>query len=224
MNVLIKRLCSVFGDPLRDDVGAYLEEIARLTDHFGTTALDAAANALIRAGGRTWPAPKAIVDACVDAQETISARAPQKPASKQPWEIDTERARDWARDFCRRTELARRAFAEGWGRSVYLWAQSYAHDRLRVGQSPSMDARPTQAEIDYWFRNCRSLSAAMAHRGATKVVDFTELERVACLDEPLSPDADTRMADKLRQLRAGKGLAALGVGLKRMPVEDEEAA
>jgi len=213
-NKMIERLLIVFGAPARENVDGYLKEIAELTDHFGETVLDRAATALVRDGGHSWPAPKAIVQACVDARETLSGKT-ITPRAETEWGKDDERATRWARAFCQRTDLGRRAFDEGWGRQVYNWARALAAEHLRKQPYdaphrgfPAMEWRPDAKDIEYWVRYCRAPAS---------MIDF---ERSVCLGEPLAPEEDARLAAKIAKLRAGGGI---NFGLKRMPMEDDAA-
>ena len=145
-NVLVDRLTSVFGAPERvDDPAAFVGEIKRITAGFSDRALDQAASVLITHGGKSWPAPKEIVQACADSQEAIDIRTgEQKPKKKQPWDAATEKGETWAREFCRSTEIGDRAFADGWGKSLYLWAKSYAEDCYNRDMPPRPSQRRTR--------------------------------------------------------------------------------
>jgi hypothetical protein len=210
-NVLIDRLTSVFGAPERiDDLAAFVSELKRITAGFSPDALDQAASMLIAHGGNSWPPPKAIVQACVDAQETLAIRhgRPQ-PKNKYPWDEAAEKGERWAREFCNSTEIGRRAFSEGWGKSLYLWANSYAQHSYNRDTPPNPSQRPQPFEIEYWVRYCRAPAS------------WIESERVTYLRELFSAETNTRLNKKIAAVRAGK--TGWGSALKQMPLEDGAA-
>jgi hypothetical protein len=210
-NVLVDRLTSVFGAPERvDDVGAYVAELKRITAGFSPAALDHAASALIADGGKSWPSPKTIVQACVDAQETLAIRSGRpQPKEKWPWDEAEQKSEKWAREFCKSNEIGQRAFAEGWGKNLYLWAKSYAQDCYNRDTLPNPMHRPRSFEIEYWVRYCCSPAS------------WLELERVTYLREPFSPETNARLNRKIADIRAGK--ANFLPTLKQMPTEDDAA-
>ncbi len=164
-NPLIDRLRIMFGEPEHANVDAYTFEIRKLTDHFGDTALDKAASHLIRNGGKSWPAPKAIVDACVAAREAVAAAEAARPARrdkpKMPWESHDERANQWAVDFCKHTVLGRQAFDEGWGRPLFLYAKSFAREAYRHNAAPD---RAQLSVSDGWLRYYRGSADLSVNR------------------------------------------------------------
>lgn len=210
-NVLIDRLTSVFGAPERvDDVVAYVGELKRVTAGFSPDALDQAASALIADGGKSWPAPKAIVQACVEAQEALAIRHGRlQPREKQPWDEASEKGEKWAREFCRSTEIGHRSFTEGWGRSLYLWAKSYAQESYKRNVPPNPSHRPQSFEIENWVRYCRAPDG------------WLESERATYRREPFSAETNSRLNRRIVDLRAGKPLAL--PTFKRMPTEDDAA-
>ena len=208
-NVLIDRLTSVFGAPERvDNVEAYVAEIARITAGFSRDALDQAASNLIAGGGKSWPPPKSIVNACVDAQEALAIRQGRpQPKEQQPWDKAAEDGSKWAREFCKATEIGQRAFAEGWGKSLYLWAKNYAQESYKRDGTPNPSHRPKTFEIEYWVRYCRVPA------------DWMELERVTYLGEPFSAETNARLNRKIADLRAGRPFVM--PTFKRMPDDAE---
>lgn len=209
-NVLIDRLTSIFGPPERvDNVEAFVAEMTRITAGFGADALDRAASSLIAGGGKSWPAPKAIVEACADAQEALDGAHAHRPTTARPWHFHVENAEAWARNFCQVTELGQRAFGEGWGRQVWDWAKSYARECYRHGALPEMGRRPTVDEIEYWVRRCCVPAGWM------------ERERVVLLGERWSPETEARLNRIIAGLRAGKPFT-LEASFKQMPSADPE--
>lgn len=210
-NVLIDRLTSIFGAPERvDDVAAFVSELKRITAGFSPDALDQAASALIADGGKSWPAPKTIVQACVDAQEAIAIRHGRpKPKGDHPWDEAAENGERWAREFCKSTEIGQRAFAEGWGKSLYLWAKSYAQQSYNRNAPPNPSHRPQSSEIEYWVSYCRA------------PMDWLETERVTFLRESWSAETNSRLNRKISAARSG--MSSWGGTLKQMPLADEEA-
>lgn len=209
-NVLIDRLIDFFGPPERaGNVEAFIAEMVRATSGFGHEAKDRAASALIAGGSTSWPAPKGIVAACAEAQEAIDAAEACRPKKVMPWHEHDKSAEAWATNYCRVTEVGKRAFAEGWGREVWVWAKSHARESYRYGGAPDMVRRPTVDEIEYWVRYCRVPP------------DWKERERVALLGEPWSPETNARLNRTIAGLRAGKPFAL--PTLKRMPTEEDVA-
>jgi hypothetical protein len=210
-NVLIDRLTSMFGAPERvDDVVAFVRELTRITAGFSRDALDQAASALIADGGKSWPAPKAIVQACVDAQEALAIRLGRpQPKHKYPWNEATEKAERWAREFCKSTEIGQRAFTEGWGKSLYLWASSYAQASYNRDTPPNPSHRPQPSEIEYWIAYCRA------------PLDWLEAERVTYLREPWSKETNARLNRRIEDLRTGKPFSL--PAFKKMPTEEDAA-
>lgn len=209
-NVLIERLQNVFGTPDRvEKPEAFVAEVHRITAGFSPEALDQAASALIGDGGKSWPAPKAIVQACVDAQEALTIRrgGPAPKDKFQVWlESATANSEKWAREFCKSTEVGERAFNEGWGRNLYLWAKNYAFETYRRDEVPNPSRRPTSSEIEYWVRYCLSPPS------------WLELERVTYLREPFSAETNAR----LNRVITVKPFAL--PTFKQMPTEDDDAA
>jgi hypothetical protein len=207
-NILIDRLTNVFGAPERvDNVEGFIGELKRITAGFSPDALDQAASVLIADGGKSWPAPKAIVQACVDAQEALAIRKGRlQPKKKYPWDVAAEKGEDWAREFCESTEIGQRAFAEGWGKSLYLWAKSYAQESYKADRPPDPAHRPQSFEIECWVRYCRSPAS------------WADLERATYLREPFSAVENARLNRKIADLRTGKALDL--PGLKPMPTEN----
>lgn len=210
-NILIDRLTNVFGAPERvENVDGFVGELKRITKLFSHDALDQAASALIADGGKSWPAPKAIVQACVDAQEALAIRHGRlQPKKNQPWNEAEEKGETWARDFCKSTEIGQRAFSEGWGKSLYLWAKSYAQESYKRDTPPNPSHRPKPFEIDYWVRYCRSPAS------------WLELERVTYRREPFSAETNARLNRRLSDLRERKPFTL--PTLKQMPTEDDAA-
>lgn len=211
-NVLIERLLNVFGPPDRtESPEAFVAELHRITSGFSLGALDQAASALIADGGKSWPAPKTIVQACVDAQEVLAIRHGRpKSKSEYPWDEAAEKGERWARDFCKSTEIGQRAFAEGWGKSLYLWAKSYAQQSYNRNTPPNPSHRPQSSEIEYWVSYCRAPAG------------WLETERVTYLREPWSAETNSRLNRKIAAVRTGR--ASWGVALKQMPLADEDEA
>jgi hypothetical protein len=210
-NVLIERLQNVFGPSDRsENPEAFVGELHRITAGFSPAALDQAASALIADGGKSWPAPKAIVQACVDAQEALAIRS-GRPQSReqQPWDVAAEKGAKWAKDFCASTEIGDRAFNEGWGKSLYLWANSYAQECYKRDEQPKLSHRPKPFEIEHWVRYCRSPAS------------WLELERVTYRREPFSAETNARLSRKIADFRAGKPLTL--PAFKQMPTEDDAA-
>jgi hypothetical protein len=208
-NVLIERLHNVFGPPDRtESPEAFVAELHRITAGFSAAGLDLAASALIADGGKSWPSPKAIVHACVDAEEAIAIRVGHKPKKAQPWDEAAEKAEKWAREFCKSTEIGQRAFAEGWGKSLYLWAKSYAQQSYNRNTPPDLATRPQPFEIEYWVRYCRAPTS------------WIESERVTYLREPFSAETNSRLNRKIAAVRSGS--ASWGGALKQMPLADDE--
>jgi hypothetical protein len=210
-NVLVERLTNIFGAPDRvENVEGFTDEIKRITKLFSPAALDQAASALIADGGKSWPAPKVIVQACVDAQEALSIRHGQpQPKAKYPWHEAEEKGEKWAREFCKATEVGQRAFAEGWGKSLYLWAKSYAQETYKRDQVPNPAQRPKPFEIEYWVRRCRAPAS------------WLELERVTYLRAPFSAETNARLNRKVADLKAGRPFSL--PTFKQMPTEDDAA-
>lgn len=159
-NPLIDRLSTVLGAPDKtDNIAAFVAEYRRLTDRFPVVVLNRAADNLIRNAGRSWPTPKACVEACVDAQEAINSteasRAPRnKP--KMAWEIDADNARQWTIDFCKQTTLGKQAFDEGWGRPLFYEVMSYARSNISAGRTPDRNTFSVSDEfITYHKRYSR---------------------------------------------------------------------
>lgn len=209
-NILIERLHNVFGPPERtENPEAFVAELHRITSGFSSDALDQAASALIADGGKSWPAPKTIVQACVDAQEALAIRRGRlQPKEKQPWDEAVEKGERWAREFCKSTEIGQRAFTEGWGKNLYLWAKNYAQESYKRDVPPNPSHRPQPFEIEYWVRYCRSPAS------------WLEMERVTYLREPWSAETNARLDRKLAELKSGKPFKM--PGLRQMPVEDGE--
>ena len=135
-------------------------------------------------------------------------RGPPKMQNETLWERDARLADLWARDYCRTTELGERALNEGWGRQVHQWARSYACECYRHGKVPDTNARPTPAEIDHWFRHCRSPSRTMAHPDARDARDWTDIDRHVVLGEAFKPEIGIRLAAKIAQLKRMPGETA----------------
>ena len=181
-NPLIDRLLIVFGEPEKtDDVTAFVNEYRRLTDRYGETVLNKAADRLIRNGGRSWPTPKACVDACDDEVESAAQREAasphRQPKKLMPWDHEMARSKEWAREYCQLTPLGRLAFDEGWGRSLYDYVQSHARECFRNGLDPGrmVDYRPPQDTLDYYSRYGRD------------VAGIANMDRHTLLGEPLPP-------------------------------------
>lgn len=205
-NILIDRLNNIFGPPERvDNIEAFVAELKRITAGFGHEALDRAASALIAGGGKSWPTPKDIVNACAEAQEVIDGANAHRPKEPRPWHTHDKNADAWAANYCRVTEIGKRAFAEGWGRNVWNWARSHARESYRYGASPDVTRRPTVGEVEYWVRYDRVPP------------DWLERERVTLLGEPWSRETNARLNRTIADLRAGKPFVL--PTLKRMPTE-----
>lgn len=138
-NPLIKRLAIVFSDPESPDPEAFLEEYQSLVSKFSPAVLSRAGDALIRAGGRKWPTPSALVDACSNAEEALmatnSARLGQK-RPEWPWEVHAIQAREWTDRWMLVHPLADQARREGWASNLKVYVNSFARERLRVNQTP----------------------------------------------------------------------------------------
>lgn len=207
-NILVDELLTMLGPPEHtDDVGGYLDRLAKMTEHFGQSVLTRAAAQLVqRAQNNRWPAPNEILGVCADVQDAIADKS-SSSTGNEPWHKDARRAREWAREFCRTTELGMRAFREGWGRKVYEWAQSFAREHYRRGTLPKPNVLPTEEEVNYWVSYCRVPKS------------WLEIERTACLREPFEPDTDMRLKAKITALREGRlGFADM---VKKMPTEQE---
>lgn len=195
-NVLIERLQNVFGPPERtENPEAFVAELHRITGGFSPGALDHAASTLIADGGKSWPAPKTVVQACVDAEEALAVRRgqPQAKSKYHQWLDDVvENGEKWAREFCKSTEIGQRAFAEGWGKSLYLWASSYAQQSYKRDTPPNPAQRPQSSDIEYWVRYCRAPAS------------WIESERVTYLREPWSQETNARLNRRVADLRAGR--------------------
>ena len=212
-NVLVSRLTDVFGVPAHLEgekaAAAFAAEIRRITAGFSDAALDRAASALIAGGGKSWPTPKVIVDACAEAQEAIDGANAHRPKEPRLWHTHDKNADAWATNYCRVTEIGKRAFAEGWGRSVWNWARSHARESYRYGASPDVTCRPTTGEIECWVRYCRVPPT------------WLERERVTLLNEPWSPETNARLNRTIASLRSGKPFAL--PTFKQMPAGDDAA-
>ncbi len=154
-NPLMDRLFNVLGAPAKtENVAGFLAEYRRLTDHFSAAVLEKAADYLVGNAGAHWPTPKACVEACVDAQDMIAGQRAAHPSGvKMPWERHAELAKTWATDFCREAPLAKQAFDEGWGRALFLYVQSFAHNAYRHNQVPQRkDFSLKDKDIAYYRR------------------------------------------------------------------------
>ena len=167
-NPLIKRLAIVFSDPESPDPEAFLEEYQRLVSKFPAAALSRAGDTLIRAGGRNWPTPKQIVDACSDAEEALMATNSAKMGQKRPewpWEVHAEQAREWAERWMQVHPLADQARREGWAREIKSYVTSFARENLRVNRAPPDPSsyRPPYDQVAY-YRSLCGINSKEAHR------------------------------------------------------------
>ncbi len=160
-NPLIDRLFTLLGAPERtENIAGFIAEYRRALDGYGSTVLQKAADHLVRNCGKAWPSLKACVEACNDTAEQAAlaaqANSTGRPKAQLPWEIEAERARDWARDYCRTTALGQEAFRKGYGRALFDYVRSYARECYRAGREPKANAyRPPQDVLDYYDRYAR---------------------------------------------------------------------
>ncbi len=221
-NVLVSELLTMLGPPEHtDNVPGYLDGLAKLTNHFGTSVLAKAAERLIPRSGRKWPTTKEIVDVCADTAETASAtnaRQPRKNQEQYPWEQHARWAREWAEDFCRETKIGRQAFDEGWGRPLFLHSMSFAREAYRRNVQPNRDELTLTADWLTYYRGSADLDidretlvgVGKALRCQVAPKNLRWLDRVALLKEP-APDAPkAALPNKLN---------VAGI-LKPMPSED----
>ena len=156
VNPLVARLLSVLGKPDSGDVPAFLTEYRKIVQGFGPNVLESAGDRLIRDGGRHWPTPRAVLQACTDVQDAMASRenaaSAGRPERKMPWDYHREQAQAWARDYVARTELGQQATAEGWNRYLENYAFSLAKNRLGAGKPiPDIHGwRPDHETITYW--------------------------------------------------------------------------
>lgn len=211
-NPLIDRLLIVFGEPEKtDDVAAFIGEYRRLTDRYGETVLNKAADHLIRNGGRVWPTPKACVDACNEAAEATALREAasphRQPKKLMPWDHDLAKSKEWAREYCQLTPLGRQAFDECWGRSLYDYVQSYARECFRHGRDPGrmIDYRPPQDVLDYYSRFGRDAP------------NIAAVDRSLLLGEPMPEPSDLANKSHADIVKGNKQALNLG-GLFKSPL------
>lgn len=127
MNILIRRLATVFGHPdFADDPKAYLDELNRLIGHYSEPVLDHAANQLIREHTPTqrnpWPSPATIAKACASALPTWGVARPASAAGE--WSKESVAK---AYDLLK-SPMGRGAANEGW--VLGLWDHCRKHGRL----------------------------------------------------------------------------------------------
>jgi hypothetical protein len=153
-NPLIRRFLNVFGPPDRAaDVAECIAEYQRLLSGYGPNVLKQAGDQLMRNAGKYWPSLRQCKEACDDVVEHQAGRAAAdsagKPKTKMPWEIHTEEARAWAREYMKVSEMGQQAQREGWARQLELYAMSYAKQGLGLGHTlPAMKTwKPNDDQI-----------------------------------------------------------------------------
>mgnify|MGYP000890613266 CR=1 FL=1 len=166
-NRLIERLVLVLGTPEHTtNLTGYFGEIDRMTRAFPANVLERAADRLLADAGRKWPTPKAIIDACVDAQGAIMATNASRPkAAAYPWELQAEQAQEWADRYMAVHPLADQAKREGWARELKGYVKSFARENLRVNRTPPepITYRPPHDQIAY-YRSLCGIQSKEAHR------------------------------------------------------------
>lgn len=105
MNVLVKRLFVIYGQPDSHDPKAYIEEVTKLTDKYSNAVLSDAADVVISTHRyKTWPTPAQCVSACKQVIEEQADKVPNGrqyhfPSKRGPYDPVTvatwERATAW---------------------------------------------------------------------------------------------------------------------------------
>ncbi len=135
MNILIRRLATVFGHPdFADDPKAYLDELNRLIGHYSEPVLEHAANQLIREHTPTqrnpWPSPATIAKACAAALPTWGVARPTAAAGE--WSKESVAK---AYDLLK-SPMGRVAANEGWVLGLWDFCRKNGRlpDRKEVGR------------------------------------------------------------------------------------------
>lgn len=164
-NPLIQRLAVLFSEPDSPDPAKFLAEYQRLVAPFPANVLQRAGDILVRGGGRQWPTPKQLIDACVDASDAVSAAgARQAPKGLTPWELQAQQSVEWADRYMAINPLADQARREGWHRELKSYAKSYARETMRGGNQPVDPTRyrPPGDQVAYYRRIVCGLGSAVA--------------------------------------------------------------
>lgn len=135
MNILIRRIATVFGHPdFADDPKAYLDELNRLIGHYSEPVLEHASNQLIREHTPTqrnpWPSPATIAKACAVAASTWGKVKPMSPPGEWSKEAVAK-----AYDLLK-SPMGRAAADEGWVLGLWDFCRKNGRlpDRKEVGR------------------------------------------------------------------------------------------
>ena len=155
---LIHRLMNAIGPPSHtDNHRGFLIEVAKTIKGFPPVVQDKAANYLIRTAGKSWPSIKSIVEACIEAQNTIiitGHRSQPRVEPKTPWDIQGASSAAFACEYLRGTPLGNQALNEGWGRALRDYVSSWARARYRADEIPQLSqCIPVPDDIAYWRRH-----------------------------------------------------------------------